>query len=139
MNAPSPLVQDLHSVAVAQRVAEHEESFLGFTAPAIVALSMIVVLLIIWRTGGFRKIGAGLDTKIATIRRQLDEAAALRAEAEAMKADYQQKTADAKKEAQAILENAKAGAVQLVAKAKEDADLLIARRGKMAEDKIAAA
>jgi F-type H+-transporting ATPase subunit b len=123
----------------AQVEAEHEINFHGITAPAFVALSMVVVLLIIWKVGGFSTLGRGLDNKIATIRKQLDEATALRAEAEALRAEAQAKAAAAHKDAEMILAHAKVEADQLVAQAKLDADDLVVRRGKMAEDKIAAA
>jgi F-type H+-transporting ATPase subunit b len=122
----------------AQVEAEHEMNFHGLTAPAFVALSMIVVLLIIWKAGGFKSLGQGLDGKIATIRKQLDEAAALRAEAEALRAEAQAQAAAAHKDAEMILAHAKVEADQLVAQAKLDAEDLIERRAKMAEDKIAA-
>jgi F-type H+-transporting ATPase subunit b len=139
MTAPSQAVQALHNVSVAQVVAEHEDTAFGLAAPGWVALSMIVVILIMVWKGVPKLIAGGLDKKIATIRQQLDEATALRAEAEAMRADLQKKAADAHKEAQGIVEHAKIEAAQLVAQAKIDADTLIERRGKMAEDKIAAA
>ena len=63
----------------------------------------------------------------------------LSAMAEAMRADIQKRATEAHKEAEAILKGAQAEASHLVAQAKVDADLLIERRAKMAEDKIAAA
>jgi F-type H+-transporting ATPase subunit b len=135
MSAPSPGMM----AHTAQVHAEQEINFHGITAPAFVALSMVVVLLIIWFVGGFKTIGKGLDTKIATIRKQLDEATALRAEAEAIRADYQAKAAQAQTEAESIVAQAKVEAMHLVEQAKADADTLIERRRKMAEDKIAAA
>jgi F-type H+-transporting ATPase subunit b len=124
----------------AQAAAEGPEpSVLGLTAPAIVALSMIVVFGIIYFAGGFKALTGMLDGKIATIRKQLDEAKALRAEAEALLADAKAKQAAAHKDAEGILAHAKIEAEQLVAKARDDAETLVERRGKMAEDKIAAA
>ncbi|HEY0271004.1 MAG TPA: hypothetical protein VGC10_08460 [Sphingomonas sp.] len=125
----------------AQASAEgSEDSLLGFiTAPMIVALSMVVVFLIIWRAGGFKALTGMLDGKIATIRKQLDEAKALRAEAEALLADAKARQAAAHTDAEGILAHARIEADQLVTQAKADAETLIARRGKMAEDKIAAA
>ncbi|WBO20911.1 F0F1 ATP synthase subunit B family protein [Sphingomonas abietis] len=124
---------------VAQVDLEHEMNFHGLTAPFFVALSMVVVLVIVWKAGGFQSLGRGLDNRIATIRRQLDEAAALRAEAEALRAEAQAQAAAAHKDAETILAHAKIEADQLVAQARLDADELIVRRAKMAEDKIAAA
>jgi F-type H+-transporting ATPase subunit b len=104
-----------------------------------VALSMLVVIaLLIWKRVP-RLIGRALDTKIEGIRSQLDEATRLRAEAEGLKAEYTAKAAAAAQEAEAMLAGARAEADGIVAKAQADASALIERRGRMAEEKIAAA
>jgi len=139
MTAHSEAAQTAMTASMGQATVEHEQTVLGLGPPGIVAFAMIVVLLImVWKKVP-QLIGRGLDAKIATIRKQLDEAAALRAEAETMRADLQKQAAEAHKEAEAILKSAHVEANQLVAQAKVDADLLIERRAKMAEDKIAAA
>lgn len=112
---------------------------LGFDATGWVAIAMLVVIAIMLWKKVPAVIGAALDKKIAGIRAQLDEAASLRAEAEAIRSEYQAKAAAAAKEAEAILAHARDEASQIVAKAKTDATSLIERRGRMAEDKIAAA
>ena len=117
----------------------HEPSALGLTAPGWVALAMLVVVGIMVLAKVPALIGRILDGKIATIRQQLDEAAALRAEAEALLADAKKRDASSASDAKAIVEHAEAEAKALVAKAKTDAADLVARRGQMAEDKIAAA
>ena len=121
--------------------AEHhaDPTALGLNATAWVALAMIAVIaLMLWKKVP-ALIGSALDKKIASIRSQLDEAAKLRAEAEALKAEYQAKAKAAAGEAEAILAHAREEAGTIVAQAKTDAAALIERRGKMAEDKIAAA
>jgi len=112
---------------------------LGFDATGWVALAMLAVIAIMLWKRVPAVIGSALDKKIVGIKAQLDEAASLRAEAEALKAEYQAKAKAAAKEAEAIVAHAKAEADQIVAKAKSDATGLIERRGRMAEDKIAAA
>lgn len=108
------------------------------TAPMAISLAMIVVIaLMIWKKVP-AAIGRALDSKIALIRDQLAEAEALRKEAEAIKAEYQQKASSAEAEAAAMLERAHHEAGEIVAKAKTDAEALVARRTRMAEDKIAA-
>ncbi len=104
-----------------------------------VALAMTTLLLIaIWKkVPGM--ITAGLDSSIAEIRKQLDGAKALRAEAETLRKEYADKIANAEKDAAAMLEHAKSEADAIVAKAEADTKALIKRREKMAEDKIAAA
>ncbi|HEU4876640.1 MAG TPA: hypothetical protein VFT07_02220 [Sphingomicrobium sp.] len=118
---------------------EHAEPHaFGLTAPAVVALAMIVVLVIlIWKKVP-AAIGKGLDAKIATIRAQLDEAKALREEAEALKAEYEAKAKAADADAAGIVERARAEAQGIIAKAGTDAEALVARRQAMAEAKIAA-
>ncbi len=72
---------------------------LGLNATAWVALAMIfVIALMLWKKVP-ALIGAALDRKIATIREQLDEAKRLRAEAEALRAEYEGKSAAAASEA----------------------------------------
>ena len=80
-----------------------------------------------------------LDKQIADIRKQLDDAARLRGEAEALKAEYEKKVRDAAKDADALRAAADGEAKLIVAKAKADATALIERRAKSAEEKIAAA
>jgi F-type H+-transporting ATPase subunit b len=112
---------------------------LGLNATAWVALAMLVVIgIMLWKKVP-AAIGRGLDKKIAGIREQLDEAAKLRAEAEALRAEYEAKTAAAGAEAQAMVDRARKEADMIVQQAKVDAASLIDRRTRMAEDKIAAA
>jgi F-type H+-transporting ATPase subunit b len=120
--------------------AEHAEATaFGLDAPGWIALAMIAVIAImIWKKVP-GAIGKALDNKIATIRRQLDEAAQLRSEAEALKAEYEAKAAQADAEAATMIERARAEADGIVRQAEADATALVARRQRMAEDKIAAA
>lgn len=112
---------------------------LGLNATAWVSLAMIVVIvLLLWKKVP-AVIGSMLDKKIVGIRAQLDEASSLRAEAEALKAEYEGKARAAAGEAEALLAHAREEADTIVAQARTDAASLIERRGKMAEDKIAAA
>ncbi|MDQ3074836.1 MAG: F0F1 ATP synthase subunit B [Pseudomonadota bacterium] len=109
-----------------------------FNASVIVALAMIVVIAIMMWKRVPSAIGKSLDTKIATIRGQLDEATALREEAEALKVEYQAKAKAADADAAAMVERAHAEAEAIIAKAGTDAAALVARRQAMAEAKIAA-
>ncbi len=116
-----------------------EPKALGLDATAWVALAMLVVIAIMLWKKVPAAIGRALDKKIAGIREQLDEAARLRAEAEALRAEYEAKTAAAGAEAQAMLERARHEADTIVRQAQTDAANLVERRTRMAEDKIAAA
>ena len=87
----------------------------------------------------FRARSAGaLDSKIALIRDQLAEAESLRKEAQALKAEYEEKAKSVDKDREALIARARHEADEIVAKAKTDAEALIERRTRMAEDKIAA-
>jgi F-type H+-transporting ATPase subunit b len=127
--------------AAAEHGAEHAEPLALGLAPAswIVAASMTVLILVALYLGVPKMLTGALDTGIAEIRKQLDEAKALRAEAEALRKEYADKIANAEKDAAAMLEHAKHEAEAIVAKAEVDTTAVIARREKMAEDKIAAA
>jgi F-type H+-transporting ATPase subunit b len=112
---------------------------LGLDAPAWIALAMVVVFaILIWKRVP-ALVGAALDRKIAAIRGQLEEAAQLRAEAEALKAEYEARAARADSEAATMLERARTEAEGIVRQAESDAAALVERRTRMAEDKIAAA
>ena len=114
-------------------------SALGFDATMLVALAMLAVIaLAIWKKVPAMIAGA-LDGQIAGIKQQLDQATALRAEAENIKAEYEAKAKQAARDADAMKASAEAEAKQIVACAKSDATALIERRAKAAEEKIAAA
>jgi F-type H+-transporting ATPase subunit b len=111
---------------------------LGFDATMLVGLAMALLILIMVLKKVPAAIGKALDGKIAAIRAQLDEAAALRAEAEQLKAEYEARAASAEGEAAALLERARVEAEAIRTKAEADAAATVERRTRMAEDKIAA-
>ena len=119
--------------------AEHEEAtFLGMDPGGWVALAMLLVFgVFIWKKVP-GAVARALDDKIKLIRDQLSEAESLRKEAEALKAEYEEKAKSADKDRESLIERAKHEADEIVAKAKTDAEALIERRTRMAEDKIAA-
>ena len=120
--------------------ADHAEATaFGLDAGGWIALAMLVVFTIMLRARVPALIAGMLDKKIAGIREQLDNATRLRTEAEALKAEYEAKARSADADIAAMREATKREADEIVAQAKVDATALIARRGKMAEDKIAAA
>ena len=111
----------------------------GLNSTGWVAVAAIIVLVIfLWKKVP-AAIGRMLDTRIAAIRTQLDEASKLRAEAETLRAEYETRAKTAQAEAATMREHAHQEAHQILVKAKADAEALMARRAKMAEDKIAAA
>ncbi len=141
----NPLVLETE-VAAALVAEEHGEEVqhaepmaLGLAPGGWVGLAMLFFILILVWKGVHRLILGGLDGKIAAIRENLDEAKKLRDEAEALRAEYATKIANAEKDAVAMLAGAKSEADAIVKKATADAKAMIARREKMAADKIAAA
>lgn len=137
----APAAGETHAATEAHGGAAHhvEPTAFGLTPPAWIALAMIAVFaILIWKRVP-ALIGKALDRKIASIREQLDEAAKLRAEAEALRAEYEAKAAQAGAEAATMLERARAEADSIVSKAEVDAAALVERRTRMARDKIAAA
>jgi F-type H+-transporting ATPase subunit b len=116
-----------------------EPGVLGLDSYQWVALAMSVLIgVFVWKkVPGI--ITGGLDAKIAGIRAALDEAKTLRAEAEALRAEYAAKIASAEKDAETMLAGAREEAEAIRTRAEADSAAMIARRQRMAEDKIAAA
>lgn len=111
---------------------------LGLNSTGWVGIVALVVLLgMLWRKVP-AMIGRSLDSRIADIRTQLDEAARLRGEAEALRNEYQARARSAEAEAATMRDHAHHEAQAIVAKAMEDAENLMDRRARMAEDRIAA-
>ncbi len=135
------MAEQSHATTAGTEAPGHESEAVAFgfiTAPMAISLAMVVVILVmIWKKVPGAIAGA-LDGKIALIRDQLQEAENLRKEAEALKAEYEAKSASADKDREALLERARHEAEEIVAKAKTDAEALIDRRTRMAQDKIAA-
>ncbi|WP_443030692.1 F0F1 ATP synthase subunit B family protein [Sphingorhabdus sp.] len=132
---------EAHATTEAHAGAEKHvaPSALGFDASMLVALAMLAVIaLALWKKVPAMIAGA-LDNQIAGIRAQLDQATALRAEAEAIKAEYEAKAKQAAIDADAMKASAEEEAKLIISRAKSDATALIGRRAQAAEDKIAAA
>jgi F-type H+-transporting ATPase subunit b len=104
-----------------------------------VGVGFLAFLAIVWFAGGFKIAAGALDAKAATIQADLDDAARIRAEAEALLADIQQQRDQADAQAKAMLASAEAQARQLGIDAKARLEESIAIRTRLAERKIAAA
>ncbi len=129
------------STSIAEGGPDHhvDPALLGLNGTVWVSLAMLVLFaILIWKKVPALIVG-GLDRQIAAIRMQLDQAKALRAEAEALRNEYARKIAEAETTAGEMAAQANHEAEAIIAKAKADADELVQRRAKMAEDKIAAA
>jgi F-type H+-transporting ATPase subunit b len=112
-------------------ILQHAEFWVG--------VGFVVVLgIFIWkRIPGM--VGRALDARAAAIAKELDEAKRLREEAEALLGQYQQKAANADKEAEAIIVAARTEAERFAADSRTALTAQIERRAKAAQDKIAQA
>jgi F-type H+-transporting ATPase subunit b len=104
-----------------------------------VAVGFVIVIGVILYAGAPKMIGKLLDERAAAIKGELDEAARLRAEAEALLADYKRKSANAEAEANAIVTEARADAERIAAEMRAALSAQIERRARQAQDKIAQA
>lgn len=110
-----------------------------FDASFFALVALVIFLGIVAYAGGFRAMGSGLDNRAQRIAKDLDDAARLRKEAEALLAEYKQKRIDAEKEAQGIIAQAKADAEEYAAETRRKLSETLERRTKQAEQKIAQA
>ncbi len=86
-----------------------------------------------------RALTGALDARSARIRAELDEAQALREEAQKTVAEFKRKQRDALKEAEQILDHVKVEAERLRARAERDLATALERREQAALDKISQA
>ena len=117
----------------------HHEVFLGLDSYGWVGIAFaFFVGILIWQKVP-QKIADALDSRGRKVRTELDEARALRAEAETILAEQVAKAEQAAKDAEAMMANAKGEADALIADAEASAAAMIARRKESAQQKIAAA
>jgi F-type H+-transporting ATPase subunit b len=105
----------------------------------IVLIAFLIFLGILYYYKVPGMIGDMLDKRAAQIRSDLDEARALREEAQALLASYQRKQDEVKAQADRIVVHARQEAEEAAATAKADLARSIERRLKAAEDQIASA
>jgi F-type H+-transporting ATPase subunit b len=104
-----------------------------------VAVGLLVFIAILWMTGAFRMALGALDDKGAKIQADLDEAAKLRSEAEAMLAEIRAQRDETEAQAKQMLADAKAEAKRLEKEAKARLEESVTRRKALAERRIATA
>lgn len=103
----------------------------------LISFLLFLGLLVYLKVPGL--IGAQLDKRAEAIRGELDEARAIRDEAQALLASYERKQKEVQGQADRIVAHARQEAADAAEKAKEDLKTSIARRMKAAEDQIASA
>lgn len=133
--------EQVHTATTVAEGGHHEEAtLLGMGAESWVYTGVtifIVLAVVVLKAPAM--IAKALDDRIAGVKKQLDEAAALRAEAEKLLADAQAAKAAAEQEAAAIRARAETEAADLVKASELAASEAIARRTAAAESRIAAA
>lgn len=132
---------DVHAGTAAPGGEHHEEAtLLGLEGEGWVYVSLAIFLALAIILGKLpQRIAGALDARIAAVKRQLDEARAIRAEAEALLADAKARQDASRSDAEAIVARAHSEAAELTAAAEKAAADTIARRTAAAEAKIAAA
>lgn len=105
----------------------------------VVTLAFLCFIAVLLYLGVPKLIGGMLDKRAEGIQSDLDEARALREEAQAILASYERKQKEVADQADAIVSRAKDEAKAAAAQAKEDLKTSIARRLQAAEDQIASA
>jgi F-type H+-transporting ATPase subunit b len=104
-----------------------------------VALGFVIVIGILLYVGVPKMVGTLLDARAAGIKAELDEARRLREEAQTLLTGYQQRAAQAEREAEAIVSEARAEAERFAADSTAALGRQIERRAQQAQDKIAQA
>jgi F-type H+-transporting ATPase subunit b len=103
------------------------------------AIGTAIFVGILGYFGVHKLILGALDRRAAKVQEQLDQAAALRAEAQKLLTEYEAKRAAAEKDAAQIVADAQAEAERIKADQELKLAEFVARRTKMAEMKIAQA
>ncbi|MEM1346221.1 MAG: ATP F0F1 synthase subunit B [Pseudomonadota bacterium] len=113
-------------------------SFL-YDSNIVVALGLGLFFAILFYYGVHKLLFGMLDARAERIRAELNEARALREEAQKTFAEFERKQKDVAKQAEEIVENARAQAHEAADKAKADLAASIERRLKAADEQIALA
>lgn len=116
---------------------EHGSLFSDPTFWVGVAFLGFIALLIYYKVPAL--VTKGLDGRSEALRKEIEEARKLRDEAANLLADYKRRQADAQKEADAIIDRARQEAAALAAESRTSLTEMLARRSRLAEDKIARA
>jgi F-type H+-transporting ATPase subunit b len=104
-----------------------------------VAVAFVIFVGFAIYMGLHRMILDALDQRSARIKAELDEAVRLKEEAQSLLAQYQRKHQEAEREAEGIIGGARIEAERIAAEAKTKMEDFVARRTRMAQDKIAQA
>lgn len=103
----------------------------------LIAFLLFVGILVYLKVPGL--IGGALDKRAETIQSELDEARALREEAQTLLASFERKQREVQGQADAVVAAAKSDAQLAAEQARADLERSIARRLQAAQDQIASA
>ncbi len=103
----------------------------------LIAFLIFIGILIYFKVPGL--VGGMLDKRAESIKAELDEAKALREEAQSLLASYERKQKEVQAQADRIVASAKEEATNAAAAAKDDIAKSITRRLAAAEEQIASA
>lgn len=104
-----------------------------------VGIGLVLFFVILAVAGVPKLVGDQLDARAAKIQAELDEAARLRAEAEALLAQIRKEKAEAEQQAADMLAAAEAEAERMEAESRQRLEEQLARRQQLAERRIAQA
>ena len=107
-----------------------------FNTDFVVLIGFVLFLAIIFYTNVPAMLGGMLDKRADGIRSELDEARALREEAQTLLASYERKQREVSEQADRIVKAARADAEAAAERARADLEDSIARRLQAAEDQI---
>ncbi|MCV6592516.1 MAG: F0F1 ATP synthase subunit B [Silicimonas sp.] len=105
----------------------------------IVSIAFLVFIGVLFYFKVPSMIGGLLDKRAEDIQSELDEARALREEAQSILASYERKQLEVQEQADRIVAQAKESAAEAAAQAKKDLEVSIERRIQAAQDQIASA
>jgi F-type H+-transporting ATPase subunit b len=104
-----------------------------------VAVAFVILMGVFAYFGVHNTVLRALDHRSERIKAELDDARRLKEEAAKLLAEYKARRATAEREAQEIIDTAKADAERIAAESKSKVEDFVARRTKTAESKIALA
>ena len=134
------LMTSLLALAATPAFAAGDKPFFSFANTDFIvwiAFLIFIGILLYFKVPG--KVGEMLDGRANSIKAELDEAKALREEAQSLLASYERKQKEVQEQADRLVANAKEEAQSAAEQAKADIAASVARRLAAAEEQIASA
>ncbi|MBB4265531.1 F0F1 ATP synthase subunit B [Roseospira visakhapatnamensis] len=125
------------TAAEASHAADHAGDMWAQPETWVAVSFLVVVAFVVLKT--WRRVVGALDQRAQRIRKDLDDARALREEAQALLADYEQKQKQALKTADDIIKHARVEAERQRKEAEVNLEATIKRREAQADERIAQA